>query len=355
MNEIVSTTMSTENVEQKHLNRFISKLFHIVDSDEPTACWVPGGKSFMILNVRKFSETVLPKYFKHNKFTSFVRQLNFYGFHKLRIHNPRSLIDSMEDGIHGSSTTNSEKSVHSNTVCFHHEFFQASEPDLLERIRRTTKQVLPAIARSHSTEREKEMESMKDELRSMKERMESMEEEFATKLERVKTDLEIDYLHRIKAIEVCYKDLATAIATAKELPSTPSLSSCSPQSPRGISRISETGRLVVPPLHGTTSANTCNILRKPNNHVEDYFAEQKLKLLSILNHGQFDNGRTDPLGKFGTTFATGTSSIPMTGQSSQETVAKETERWKASMDKHQQLSASSAYYNALRLIDTLKR
>ena len=40
--------------------------------------------AFLVHDQRLFCKYVLPKYYKHNKLTSFVRQLNMYQFHKLR-------------------------------------------------------------------------------------------------------------------------------------------------------------------------------------------------------------------------------------------------------------------------------
>lgn len=46
--------------------------------------WCPGDNAFCIDNVSIFTQSVLPKYFKHNNLSSFVRQLNIYGFNRVK-------------------------------------------------------------------------------------------------------------------------------------------------------------------------------------------------------------------------------------------------------------------------------
>jgi hypothetical protein len=67
------------------LTPFIYKLYCLV-SDKATdeLChWSFDGDSFVVPDPTRFAATVLPLYFKHNQFPSFVRQLNKYRFHKL--------------------------------------------------------------------------------------------------------------------------------------------------------------------------------------------------------------------------------------------------------------------------------
>mmetsp|Transcript_25395 Transcript_25395/g.59475 ORF Transcript_25395/g.59475 Transcript_25395/m.59475 type:complete len:344 (-) Transcript_25395:219-1250(-) len=196
----------------KKLNRFIAKTYLIVNSDEPTVRWSHGGKSFLILDPEKFSQTVLPKFFKHNKFTSFVRQLNFYGFHKVRL-DPRTLqksedIDSEED------TGDRETMARGSIVCFQHKFFQANQPKLLHNIQRATKQLVATIESDSPTQQD--MERIQNQLREMTKKTDSLREEFDLKLAAAKIELEVDYLHRIKALEVCYADILASILGSRD-------------------------------------------------------------------------------------------------------------------------------------------
>lgn len=72
---------------------FVLKLWNMVNDkkNQEYIRWADDGQSFIIQSKENFDQLVLPRYFKHSNYSSFVRQLNLYGWHKVQDVNSGSM------------------------------------------------------------------------------------------------------------------------------------------------------------------------------------------------------------------------------------------------------------------------
>ncbi|KAJ3343295.1 stress-responsive transcription factor hsf1 [Kappamyces sp. JEL0680] len=111
--------------KKKTVPAFLNKLYSMVDDKDTDDMihWRDDGFAFRVPKPEQLAKSVLPLYFKHNNFTSFIRQLNMYGFHKVQHIATGSLA--------GSST---------DVLEFEHECFVRGKQDLLLKIDRRKSQ-----------------------------------------------------------------------------------------------------------------------------------------------------------------------------------------------------------------------
>lgn len=112
----------TDGTSVKEVAPFLKSLRRMLDSESARILrWTPDGKAFEIHDMAAMTSYVLPKYFKHRKYASFQRQLNYFHFRKW---------------------TKSRA-----VVCtFSNQFFQRDQPALTWRITRKR-----ALSPPHST------------------------------------------------------------------------------------------------------------------------------------------------------------------------------------------------------------
>jgi len=100
----------------------------MIDTCDPTvASWSDNGETFVVKQPSIFETKIIPQFFKHSKFSSFVRQLNFYGFRKIKFSDTIKIDAKLE-----AETANFWR--------FRHEKFLRGKPELLVEIRRSNSQ-----------------------------------------------------------------------------------------------------------------------------------------------------------------------------------------------------------------------
>lgn len=155
---------------------FLKKTYKMIESSPPeVAAWSPDGEMFVVKDPDQFASQIIPQYFDHNKFSSFARQLNFYGFRKMQSKPIRN------------SDFDANTAKH---VTFYNENFKRGRCDLLKKIQRSTR----GGGNNNGQDQQREIQQLKDKVNNLEKTIQDLHAQQEERMRR----LELDMLGRME-------------------------------------------------------------------------------------------------------------------------------------------------------------
>jgi len=155
---------------------FLKKTYKMIESSPPEiAAWTADGEMFVVKDPDEFAAQIIPQYFDHNKFSSFARQLNFYGFRKMQSKPIRN------------SDFDANTAKH---VTFYNENFKRGRHDLLKKIQRSTR----GGGSNAGQDAQREIQQLKEKVTTLEKTIQDLNAQQEERMRR----LELDMLGRME-------------------------------------------------------------------------------------------------------------------------------------------------------------
>jgi len=168
-NQLNNTDAADLSQKLKDVPVFLIKTYEMITCcDDQLASWSDDGESFRVKKPDEFSKVVIPQYFEHNKFSSFARQLNFYGFKKMQTKPIRNADFDKNTSKH---------------VTFHNALFKRGRPDLMKQIHRSTRK---GNDNSAFQDQQREIDQLKDTVDRLFKVVETMSQQNSTMRKELK-------------------------------------------------------------------------------------------------------------------------------------------------------------------------
>lgn len=165
-------------------SNFLSKLYDILNDStyKDIISWNDEGTHLLIKDTYKLSDEVLPKYYNHRKYSSFVRQLNMYGFYKTK----DIIIKDVEVYRHDNFDKNCKKGETKNIITIqgrkkiYKDFIQNGKENTInnDNVPITNRDDILKDLLVQNEKVEKEIISLKEEIKDLKEKNEYLTDNY---------------------------------------------------------------------------------------------------------------------------------------------------------------------------------